>query len=449
MLLLPLGIDPVWVADSELREGDLYYGPQDLSLGKGVLSLSFSQQAEAYFAAGTPYRSGDSCMRTWDGESWPVLFAGEEPGSDDLVASTFFWLSGWQEHVVPFRDIHARFPHGESLQRTLGVTARPVVDAYRSRLASELRRHGVVTNPRKWGGATWALCPTIDVDYLVKWRKGMIYREVVEYLVRNLRSEHLSARVRRFGQFLRDAVRPGDVYQSALTRIHQTIKHHGTGTFFFKAAAHGPRDVHYSLQHPFLRKFVATLVDDGFELGVHPSYHAHTHIEYMLAEREAVATLAGHPPLSVRQHFLRYEAPVTPRLQERVGYRIDSTLGFAEHEGFRNGTCMPFLRFDTSANTVTRVWEMPLAVMESALFNRLGLDLAAAKQATHDILAQCRRFGGAAVMLWHSVLWDEMDHPGWGEHFLDTLACAADQKAQVASLQEALSAWLGGTVAAT
>ena len=244
-------------------------------------------------------------------------------------------------------------------------------------------------------------------------------------------------------------MRPGDVYQSALTRIHQTIKHHGTGTFFFKAAAHGPRDVHYSLQHPFLRKFVATLVDDGFELGVHPSYHAHTHIEYMLAEREAVATLAGHPPLSVRQHFLRYEAPVTPRLQERVGYRIDSTLGFAEHEGFRNGTCMPFLRFDTSANTVTRVWEMPLAVMESALFNRLGLDLAAAKQATHDILAQCRRFGGAAVMLWHSVLWDEMDHPGWGEHFLDTLACAADQKAQVASLQEALSAWLGGTVAAT
>ncbi len=449
MLLLPLGIDPVWVADGELRDGDLYYGPQDKSLRKGVLSLSFSQQAEAYFAAGIPYRAGDSCIRTWDGESWPVLFSGEEPGSDDLVASTFFWLSGWQEHVVPFRDIHARFSHGESLQRTLGVTARPVVDAYRSRLASQLQRHGVPTNLRRWGGATWALCPTFDVDYLVKWRKGMIYREVVEYLLRNLRSEYLSARVRRFGQVLRDTLRQGDVYQTALMRIHQTIKHHGTGTFFFKAAAHGPRDVHYSLQHPFLRKFVATLAEDGFELGVHPSYHAHTHFEYMLAEREAVAKLAGRPPLSVRQHFLRYEAPITPRLQERLGYKIDSTLGFAEHEGFRNGTCMPFLRFDTSANAVTGVWEMPLAVMESALFNRRGLDLAAAKQATRDILAQCRRFGGAAVILWHTVLWDEMDHPGWGEHFLETLACAAEQMAQVASLQEALSAWLGGTVAAT
>ena len=33
MLLLPLGIDPVWITSGELRRGDVYYGPPDRSHG--------------------------------------------------------------------------------------------------------------------------------------------------------------------------------------------------------------------------------------------------------------------------------------------------------------------------------------------------------------------------------------------------------------------------------
>ena len=443
MLLLPLGIDVDWTSAVKLQRGDLYYGPRDSVLPKGVLSLPFSRYAQSYFETAAPYDLRRVRMRTWEKESWPVLFPGDAPKDDDLVASAFFWLAAWQEHVVRRRDVHARFVHEDSLQCALGTTGRPVVDAYRTQIAAALRTQGITPQPRRWGDASWALCPTVDVDYLTKWRKGMIYRETVEHLVCNLHGQSAGPRIRRFGQFLRDALRPGDVYQKALERIHTEIRQHGTGTFFVKAASHGPKDVHYALHHPFLTRFAAALRSDGFEIGVHPSYHAHTHIGYMASERQAVAAMSGQHPLSVRQHYLRYEAPITPRIQERVGFGIDATLGFAEIEGFRNGTCMPFLRYDCAANAVGSMWQMPLAIMESALFNRRGLSLAAASEATRGILAECERFGGVAVLLWHGVLWDEMDHPGWGAHFLETLTHAVKRQATVASLKDALSAWLG------
>ena len=64
-------------------------------------------------------------------------------------------------------------------------------------------------------------------------------------------------------------------------------------------------------------------------------------------------------------------------------------------------------------------------------------------EATRDLLKTCQRFGGVAVMLWHNVLWDELDYPGWGHHFTDTLDEAVRAKARIASLHEALTVWLG------
>ena len=440
MLLLPLGLEPAWIARNELGPGSLYYGPLEHKHNLGACSVSYSPQAAHYFGSGAAYDHHQARMREWENARWPVLFAEED--TEDLVASSFFWLAGWQEHVTVQRDQHARFRYQDSLQRAFGTAALPVVDAYRTWLLDALKEHDIKVLPRCWGDATWACCPTIDIDYIKKWRKGMIFREVVEYLLLDRQGKPAPERLSRFFRFLADWLSPGDIYQKAMHRIHATVLEHGTATFFFKAAAHGSQDVHYSLRHPFLRSYLARIQKSGCAIGLHPSYHAYTHQEYLVRERDTLAEQVGNRPQSIRQHFLRYEAPVTPRLQDSANFLIDSTLGFAEHEGFRSGTCMPFQRFDSATNTVGDCWEMPLAVMESALFNRRKLDLSEAVAATRDVLAQCRRFGGVAVLLWHPVLWDELDHPGWGDHFLESMAEAKAQSAQIASLENALAGWL-------
>lgn len=442
MLLMPLAIDPIWVGRGDLVETGLYYGPDASSMPSSVLCLDLSPETQAYFAEGSPYPSARTRWRTWDGASWPVLFTSEATGEPDLVASAFYWLSAWQEVTCAERDQHGRFPYAASLQAVLGTAASPVVDAYREHLAGRLVHHGIRFERRKWGGATWAMCPTYDVDYLRKWRKGMIYREAVHYLLCNHRSVSVSGRLRRFGRFLADWLRPSDVYRSAFERLYlETKRRHGTATFFLKAGVHGPNDVSYSLDDVLLKRMLPRLQKDGFEIGLHPSYYAHTHPEYLVQEQVRLAAIIS--PVSVRQHFLRYEAPATPRIQERAGFRIDSTLGFSERAGFRLATCFPVQRFDAQANTCTDVWEMPLAAMESALFNRRGLTPEEAIRVSEDLLQACKRFGGVAVMMWHNVLWDELDHPGWGHHFTKTLDSAAGQGAMVASLRHALSSWLG------
>ena len=442
MLLLPLGIDPQWVGRKELGERGVYYGPSSLALSPTILSLGLSPETESYFEGGAEYPRSNVRWHTWEGESWPVLFADSQSGELDLVASAFFWLSGWQEVTSRVRDRHGRFPYKASLQAFWGTAMRPVTDAYRERLAVLLGKCDIPVERRSWGAAEWAFCPTHDVDYLRKWRRGMIYREVVLYFLCNHRSVSVAERLRRLGQFLVSWARTKDVYRQAFERLYEETKQRGgTATFFLKAGAHGSQDVFYNMDDPFLLRQIDALEKDHFEVGFHPSYHAHTHAEYFEKELGRVMTRA--PVVSVRQHFLRYAFPATLRLQERTGLRIDSTLGFAESAGFRNATCLPFQRFDVQANQTTQSWEMPLAVMDSALFNRCGLSPEEAIATSTQILETCQRFNGVAVMLWHSVLWDEMDHPGWGRHFIETLDAAISRGATMVSLRDALAGWLG------
>lgn len=438
MLLLPFGLEPQWVGRADLQSGSLYYGQHLEGLPDKVVAVRLHEETIAYFSSRTPYLVDKVQWIKWDGEDWPVLFA------DDFIADTFFWLSGWQEYTQPQRDQHGRFLYRHSLQAYLGTATRPVVEVHRARLADRLIEAGILTQQRTWGEASWTLCPTHDIDYLQKWRKGMVYREVVLYFLRNLRQVSASERIRRLLAFFRDWIKPGDVYRLAFDRMHkEVVQREGTATYFLKTGAHGKNDVAYSLKDRFLLHKVAILEQDGFEVGLHPSYFAHTHASYLQEEYDQLSQLMGRQPGSIRQHYLRYEVPSTPRMQANSGFEIDSSLGFADHDGFRHSTCLPFQVYDPVGDHPLDLWAMPLVIMESALFNRRSLSLEEACSTTDEVLQTCKRFGGAAVMLWHNVLWDEMDHPGWGAHFIHSLDEATSQGARIASLHEAFHAWLG------
>lgn len=441
MLLHPLGLGPVFISRNDLDRGSIYYGHDPAGLPLGTILFPLAPQVEMFFDKSAPLRSE---MVRWvhhSGCEVPVLFPAG--AGDDLVASAFYWLSGWQEHVIHERDQHGRFPHNKSLQAALKVTHIPVADCYRAMLRDHLVAGGVVMQTKSWAGNSWAFCPTIDVDYLRHWRPGMIFREKIEYFLLNHRKVAMKERWGRFFQFIKSFFTPGDAFQMALHRMHQLIRIHGTATVFLKAGAHGPRDVGYRLDQPFMHQMLRNFRLDEFEIGLHPSYHAHTHLGYLSGERRALTTLTGEAPVSVRQHFLRYEPMITPRIQVGSGFRIDSSLGFTECAGFRNATCMPFLKFDCSQNTAMELWEIPILFMDGALFNRKNYTTSEAIHESVELLKMCQRFGGVGVGLWHNVIGEEMDYSGWGDHFEEILRSSYEEGAYIASLKDALHAWLG------
>lgn len=442
MLLLPLGWAPRWVdrATLETLQTGIYYGPAQKSWPPGVLAVPLHESTLAYFASEAPYPPERVRWR-WDGqERWPVLFGSPDGSDDDPIASAFFWLSGWQEHTNRARDEHGRVRYASTLQADLGLAAQPPVDAARTALARSLVRAGRSVRPRRWQGRPWAFCPTIDIDYLRKWRLGILYRELFLYPVRNLQRQPLHARLRRLVGVMGEMLGRDDPFRVAFWRIFEQLRAVGTGTFFFKAGATSPHDVGYRRGRT-LRRWLRALQEAGMEIGLHPSYHAATHPMHLQRERDRLSALLSEPIHSVRLHYLRWIEPTTPRLLAAAGFRIDSTLGWPDHEGFRRGTCLPFQLFDVQANAPLPLWEMPLAVMESVLFVRRKLSSEAAFQATEALLQACRRYGGLCVALWHNTLWDERDFPGWGLHFAQTLQQAAAQDALIVDLRSAINAW--------
>jgi len=235
---------------------------------------------------------------------------------------------------------------------------------------------------------------------------------------------------------------PGDPDTRALKRIKMEVgRRGGAATYFFKTAARGPKDVRYAPDSSFLQEQYLDLRNAGFEVALHPSYHAYNHGLYLREERDALRRASGADVTTARMHFLRFDSLATARLLHETGFRIDSSLGFATHEGFLRGTCQPFLLYDLSNDEPLKVWELPLAVMESTLFNRRHLNAMQAIDRSTEIMRTCQKYNGIFVGLWHNILWDESDCPGWGEHFTTCLDRAGSEEALVTSLRSALESW--------
>lgn len=425
MLLNPLGLVPKWRRHDEAGSEvpSLYYGPA-APASRRTLSLAYSEAAAGYLSR-PPSHPPEAAPSRRRRDEPPAPFVSKH-GEADIVASTFFWLSGWQEYVIHERDEHGRFTSALSVQERWGAPTEPLVDVYREVLEERLVRAGVEVRRTSWRGRPWALAPTHDVDYVRKWRPGIIKRE----LLRSLRNPRHAARVVR-------QLKAGDpIRRSMKSMLADVERVGGRATWLVKAGGRDSRDVSYPLADAALRRLLTDAAQRGFEVGLHPSYHASTDDVQLYQERDRLRKALPQAPAAIRSHYLRFRLPDTMRLYERAGFRADSTLGFPDREGFRFATCHPFRLFDIHTNRETELWEIPLTFMDAALFNRRGYGVEEAIEHTSRLLATCRRHGGVCVGLWHNVLDDHIDYPGWQRHFRAILETAAGEGAFIGTLSE-------------
>ena len=108
-------------------------------------------------------------------------------------------------------------------------------------------------------------------------------------------------------------------------------------------------------------------------------------------------------------------------IHEKAGISYDSTLGFPEHEGFRNSYCFPFKLFDFQSDRMIDVWELPLNVMDVTLFHYRKLTKDEAYKSVEVILDEINRFNGLFTLLWHNDFFDEDRYPGISEFYANLL----------------------------
>ena len=401
----------------------------------GALGLTLSAEAVRDLVRPRPARADALGWLEVDGERWPLPVG--PPGvrdGGDLGAAAAWWLAGLQEAATTVRDAHGRFPYGASLQAALGDgpggPLRPAVDAYRAWLGGALRRVGVEVPGRTWGGAGWAVALTHDLDAL----RARRLRAFAGDLARG-----------RPAQAVRRALGPDVRWRSAFA-LRDLARRRGVGaTWFVKPAAWAPEDLGPDLSGRRPARFLRSLGAEGHAVGWHPGYGAHDHAGRLRAERARFVDAVGHAPRLARTHFLRWSEPATPRLLARAGVRVDSTLGFSRHEGFRRGTSHPFRVFDVAAGRPTALWEMPLAVMDTTLAVHRGLGDGGVAAALAGAFGAARRAGGVAVVLWHNDL-GGLTGSSWSRRLrvLDqSIGQAVADGAAAAPLGRLLAAWQG------
>lgn len=386
-----------------------------------------------------------------DANAWDTRFLSmfpvnteQSPLRSDIVAAVFFFLSRHEEWTAEEGDQFGRFRAVDSLLGMRGETDRPVTAEYGAVLAAGLRARGFeLPREGRYEGHSAAVVMTHDIDYLSKFTPGLFFRETVRNFVFNRRHVPFSDRLRRLGEYLRFYRRERDPYVFSILRMLEIEREHGiTASWLFKTGGKDRRDVSYRLGGARARMILDLLADHGHDIGLHPSFNAHDDQSMLRAETAKLHGALGYQPESVRQHYLRFRYPVTWRNQVLAGFTVDSTLGFAEREGFRGGAAHPFLPFDLEERCVLPLWEVPLTVMDGTLTHYRGFDPDESYERISEMLNIVANIGGVAVLLFHNTVFDRHDFPGWGAVFESACECMAGGRFFTGSLPDTARAWV-------
>jgi hypothetical protein len=134
----------------------------------------------------------------------------------------------------------------------------------------------------------------------------------------------------------------------------------------------------------------------GIEMAVH-GVDAWRDAEVARTEKTELTRTTGQRRAGVRMHWL-YFSETSPSHLENAAFEYDSTCGYNDAIGYKPGTSQVFRLPGTE-----QLMELPLSIMDSALFfrGRMALSRAEALRRCRVIVDNARRLGGTVVINWH------------------------------------------------
>jgi len=391
--------------------------------------------AVSYPSAGLA--ASEAAWRLFAGEDGRAPAAGDDglvdfgDGVADIVMSTFWHLSRWEERPGSTRDERGRFPAAAALFDPEAAAADRLVERFRR----------IADAPRP-GPLTVAL--THDIDTPWRWSgaravAGAAARAKAAAVAR--RPRELARELRGLAGLPRHRVRGTDP-NWCFERICEIERSHGgASTYFVLAGHHHPADGAAPRVYERVRPAVVTQVlAQGDELGLHPSYTASEDFGLIAEERARLEALAGGPVRGVRFHYLRHDAHTTLPELDRLGFAYDSSQGYADRPGMRAGLSHPYRPYDVAADRPLAMLELPLVAMDATLAEDryLGLSADDGLQRAVATLEQAARAGGTVSILWHNDRFEPAYARGWDRAYDRLLGWVRERGGRLCTAAEAV-----------
>ena len=277
------------------------------------------------------------------------------------------------------RDRHDRFPYYRSGHRDVCVP----------RASQMLMEHGFDCEYPE--AQPFAICLTHDVDTVYRPLRSKGF-EIVKALI-----DGNFTRAGRTIPELRSKKLPAWNFKE----IAELEESHGArSSFYFLAQEKEAREYAYAIED--LEQEMCTLQDRGWEVGLHGGCEAYLNPERLQTEKQYLERILNRKIAGYRNHYLRFRVPTTWELLENAGFRYDTTLGYSDCVGFRNGMCHPFRPFNPNTGQEIDILEIPLAIMDRTLLFYMGLNLEQAWAQTERLFTTVERLHGVITVLWHN-----------------------------------------------
>jgi len=362
-------------------------------------------------------------------EEIPVLYPLEgsklysfEKGSlifhHDVLKSAFHLLSGYQEYNSENLDNHGRFKYEGSIQQKLGIVKKPVVNYYFRLIADAIEvfcEQQQIEFKRKSLFENYGFMLTHDVDRVDAYDVfGVGLR--VKQLLGMLRSPYtkfqsLKLFIVAFFNWLNCWNRKNP-YWNFDYLVEQEKKNEFKSVFYFLTKNQYNVDSRYHFEDKRIVDLMIQLQEQGCEIGLHGTVQSATDTHHMKTLVERLKKVLKGKLVGGRQHILVYDLIKTTLVQEKAGLQYDTTLGFAEHEGFRNSYCSPFKLYDFEQDRMIDVWELPLNVMDQTITGYRKLNFDQMRETVKDVVEEVQQFNGVFTLLWHNCHFDEDSLPG-------------------------------------
>lgn len=330
----------------------------------------------------------------------------------DIFGSCFFMLTRYEEFVIKKRDKYDRFLFQNSIAYKEKFINRPIVNEYVEVLWSALKfiMPNLERKPR-----SFKVIPTHDVDKPF----GMVY-DSWKQIVRHFAGDLLIRK--NLGKFLKRVKDVYDVnfYQQKVIKkridtfnfIFKTSEKYSLNNiFFFMNSKKSLLDGNYTVEEADVQKIIKSIIKNGHKVGLHPSFISYKDGQVILDETRLMNKVLGKMKLpflvGARQHYLRWSNPETWQNYENAGIKFDSSLTYAEHIGFRCGTCYEYSVYNLLTKKTLQLKEKPLIIMDGTLFEYMNLNKKTALIKILELAERCKRYQGEFIILWHNTTLDD------------------------------------------
>ena len=345
----------------------------------------------------------------------------------DLFCSSFFLVSRYEESYDSVKlDNHGRYAFSNSIISEKWIDV-PLVNCYMQKLITWIETvYGMRLVQRE---TAMGAVISYDID------QPFYYLAFLKQL-REVSSAGFSQNIKECARYFAHlfAIRP-DPYDVFDYLMNVEIKQNIRSTYFILTNTWGLRQKKYM-------NILRRLKDYGNELSLHVGNHEITDVPLIEYEKESLRKLIPICPEGSRIHFLKINVPGSYGMFTQTGFSYDSTLGYAEREGFRAGICTPFKPYDFEKRTLIDLIEIPLTVMDSTLINYRKYSPKEAYSKIIKLINAVESIGGVIVFNRHNHLLTRA-HLEWRNVLEKSIDYLIEKGAQFYTCSELSKKWRG------